>query len=85
MERRAAAEAGVEESASDASGPRDMHPRARSSGAPTALQGFRVYKVRILVPHSLTSQTPNAAHLHAHAHLRTSQGAQRGARTLVRE
>jgi len=34
MERRAAAEAGVEESASDASGPRDAHPhaRARSSG-----------------------------------------------------
>lgn len=36
MERRAAAETGVEESASDASGPRDARPRARSSGALTA-------------------------------------------------
>ena len=38
MERRAAADAGVEETGSDASGPREAHPRARSSGCSRAQQ-----------------------------------------------
>jgi len=50
MERRAAAEAGVEESASDASGPRDAHPhaRARSSGG-RSLEAWARMRAHVLI------------------------------------